>query len=186
MDSLLINFSQSSNRVILNLKNELKSIRTGRATPSLVENLIVETYGGQAKLKLLELASITTEGTAIIAIIPFDPSVIQDIEKAIFKSPLGISPAVQGNRIIVKLPALSQEQREKLFKVINSTIEEKKGIIRNLRDNERKTIKTRFEAKEITEDNKYRLEKEIDNITQKYMEEIKTIRETKEKEIMEV
>jgi len=180
------NFKQSCLKVINNLKEDLKSIRTGRANPALIENLIVETYGGQTKLRLLELASIVTEGPTSLIVQPFDPSTIVDIEKAILKSPLGLSPAVQGNRIIIRIPALSQEQREKMIKLIGQKIEEKKVIIRNLRDEERKTIKNDLEKKNITEDDKFRLEKEIDNLTQEYTANIQTIRENKEEEIREV
>ncbi len=186
MDPIINDFSQSAQKVINNLKEELKSIRTGRASPSLIENLVVETYGGQAKLRLLELASIATEGVSALSVSPFDPSTLADIERAILKSPLGLSPIVQGNRIIIKIPSLSQEQREKLTKLIGSKVEEKKVIIRNQRDDARKKIKLKLEAKEITEDNKFRLEKEIDNKTQNFMEEIQALKANKEKEIMAV
>jgi ribosome recycling factor len=145
-------FKQNAQKVIESLKENLKSIRTGRATPSLVENLIVETYGGQTKLKLLELSTITTEGPAALSIVPFDPSTTQDIEKTILKSPLGLSPAVQGSRIIIRIPPLSEEQREKFIKIVAGIIEEKKVTIRNHRDETRKVIKTSFEKKETTED----------------------------------
>lgn len=179
-------FKQQSAKAIESLKEDLKSIRTGRATPSLVENLVVETYGGQSKLRLLELATIVTDGPSALSITPFDPSVLSDIEKAILKSPLGINPVVQGNRITIHIPALSEEQREKFIKLASQKIEERKGIIRNLRDNARKTIKTSFEKKEITEDDKFRIEKEIDLATQKIMEEIEERRKHKEAEIREV
>ncbi len=186
MDTVISDFSDRSAKAIANLKDELKTIRTGRASPSLVENLIVEAYGGQTKMRLMELASIAIESPTALLIIPFDPSTISDIEKAILKSPLGISPIVQGNRIIVRIPPLSQEQREKMKKLVGVQVEERKVVIRHYRDDARKEIKTKLEAKEITEDNKFRLEKEIDNITQKLMEEIQTIKENKEKEIMAV
>ncbi len=186
MDPTIIDFSQNAQKAVNSLKEELKSIRTGRASPTLIENLAIETYGGQAKLRLLELASIATEGPSALLVSPFDPSTITDIEKAILKSPLGISPIVQGSRIIIKLPPLSQEQREKLTRLIGSKIEEKKVIIRNHRDDARKKIKLKLETKAITEDNKFRLEKEIDNKTQDFMEEIQTIKTNKEKEIMAV
>jgi len=180
---LINQFKQNAQKVIDSLKESLKSIRTGRANPSLVENLIVETYGGQTKLKLLELATITTEGSQALSITPFDPSVQLDIEKAILKSPLGLSPAVQGNRIIIKIPSLSEEQRNKYIKIVGETIEGKKNQIRNLRDEMRKSIKISFENKELTEDEKFRLEKEIDTITTQFMEEIQTVRASKEQEI---
>ncbi len=182
----LIEFKQQSKKVIEALKDDLKSIRTGRATPSLVENLIVETYGGQTKLRLLELATIVTDGPSALSISPFDPSVLSDIEKAILKSPLGISPAVQGNKITIHIPALSEEQRDRFIKVANQKVEERKGIIRNLRDNARKTIKTAFEKKEITEDDRFRQEKEIDLASQKFMEELEAHKKRKEEEIREV
>jgi len=179
-------FSQQSAKTISALKEDLKSIRTGRASPSLVENLTVETYGGQTKLRLLELATIMTEGASSISITPYDPSVIQDIEKAILKSPLGLTPSSQGTRIMIRIPSLNTEQREKYTKVVGEKVEEKKVTIRNHRDDSRKTIKNAFEKKEMSEDEKYRLEKEIDAQSTKFMEEINAIREAKEKEIMEV
>src|SRR3989338_8410782 len=178
-------FTQQATKTILSLKEDLKSIRTGRASPSLVENLSVETYGGQTKLRLLELATIMTEGASSLSISPFDPSVIQDIEKAILKSPLGLTPAVQGSKIIIRIPSLNSEQREKYIKIVGEKVEEKKVTIRNQRDNARKIIKTSFEKKEMGEDEKYRLEKEIDSQATKQMDEINNIKESKESEIRE-
>jgi len=186
MNSFIDEFNLKADKIVSLLRENLKTIRTGRANPSLVENLIVETYEGQAKLKLMELASIVTEGPAVITITPFDPAVLPDIEKGILKSPLGINPAVQGNRIIIRVPSLSQEQREKMTKVASQEVEDKKSSIRNLRDDIRKHIKLKFESKEITEDDKFRLEKEIDNLTQKISEDIRIIKEKKEEEIREV
>ncbi len=179
-------FNQQAAKTIASLKEDLKSIRTGRASPSLVENLTVETYGGQTKLRLLELATIITEGASLISISPFDPSVIQDIEKAILKSPLGLTPATQGTKIIIRIPSLNTEQREKYIKVVREKVEEKKVTVRNHRDDSRRIIKNSFEKKEMSEDEKYRLEKEIDTQSIKFMEEINVIKESKEKEIMEV
>jgi len=185
-NDLVEQFQQHSSKTVNSLKEDLKSIRTGRANPALVENLVVDAYGGQSKLKLFELSTISTEGPSALVVVPFDPSTIIDIEKAILKSPLGISPQTQGGRIIIRLPSLSTEQREKLAKLLGQKTEEKKITIRNNRDEARKKIRLDFEAKEITEDDKYRLEKEIDNLAQKLMEEIQIIRENKEKEISEI
>ena len=179
-------FSNQTLKTIASLKEDLKSIRTGRASPSLVENLTVETYGGTTKLRLLELETIMTEGASSISISPYDPSVIQDIEKAILKSPLGLTPTTLGAKIVIRIPSLNTEQREKYIKVVAEKVEEKKVTIRNHRDDSRKTIKNAFEKKEMSEDEKYRLEKEIDAQSIKFMEEINIIKESKEKEIMEV
>jgi len=179
-------FETQALKTVASLKEDLKSIRTGRASPSLVENLIVETYGGQTKLRLLEMATIMVEGASLISISPYDPSVIQDIERSILKSPLGLTPATQGTRIVIRIPSLNTEQREKYIKVVADKIEEKKVTIRNHRDDARKNMKNAFEKKEMSEDEKYRLEKEIDLRSTKFMNEIDVIRENKEREIREV
>lgn len=186
MYPILTEFKQNLEKILFHLKEDLKIIRTGRANPALIDNLFVQTYGGQTKLKLMELATINIESPSVILVTPFDPSTIQDIEKAILKSPLGLSPQTQGTKIIIKLPALSQEQREKLIKFVSQKIEERKNSIRNQRDDARKKIKLMFEAKQITEDDKFRLEKEINNITQNYTTQIQEVKDKKEKEIMEV
>lgn len=179
-------FKTNCQKSLEHLKEDLKSIRTGRSNPSLVENIVVEAYGGSTKLRMLELATIVTEGPSALSITPFDPTVLQDIEKAILKSPLGMSPIVQGSRIIIKIPALSTEQREKFIKLVGEKVEEKKVQIRGNRDDARRTLKNQFEKKETTEDIKFRVEKEIDEAAQKLMEEIDLIREKKEQEIREV
>lgn len=185
MNTLTTEFKNEAEKIINNLRNDLTSIRTGRATPALVENIIVETYQGQAKLKLLELASITADAQSL-NIIPYDMSTMKDIEKAILKSPLGMNPNTVGNKIILKLPPLTQEQRQKILKFVNQKIEEKKEQLRISRDNARKKMRALFDKKEITEDDKFRLEKEIDNLTQKYNETISDIKHKKEKEVIEI
>ncbi len=183
MDSILTSFKQQSERVVQQLKEDLKTIRTGRASPALIENLAVKTYGGQSVLKLMELATITTDGPTVLVISPFDPSTVEDIERAIMSSALGLTPQSQGTTLLVRIPPLTQEQREKILKVVNQKIEEKKVQIRNHRDDSRKKIKHALEKKEITEDGKFRLEKEVDTQTQAHMTTIQEIKQKKEEEI---
>ena len=183
---IISEFKSFTQKIIGQLKEDLKAIRTGRANPALLENIIADVYGGSTKLKLTELATLTTEGPSTLVVVPFDPSTIVDIERAILKSPLGVSPQTQGARIIVRIPPMSQEQREKMLKIVTQTIEEKKVMIRNQRDEVRKGIKNDLEAKSITEDDKFRLEKDLDTLTQSANSEIQSIKENKEKEIMEV
>ncbi len=180
------NFKNQSQKIIDFLKEDLKTIRTGRANPSLVENLIVETYGGSTKLKLMELSTIITNGPNELLITPFDLSTIIDIEKAILKSTLNLTPNTQGQKIIIRIPPLSTEQREKYIKLVGEKVEEKKNQIRNLRDQIRKSIKINFEKKEITEDFKFKLEKEIDNLTTQLMTQIEEIKTKKENEIRQI
>jgi len=179
-------FKTNLTQTLSHLKEQLKTIRTGRANPSIIEDLAVETYGGSTILKLKELATIVSEGPSALIVAPFDPSTIQDIEKAILKSPLGLTPATQGSRITLRIPAMSQEQREKYIKLVGQMIEEKRVIARNHRDDVRKKIKELFDSKEMTEDEKYRVEKEIDTISQKAMEDIQTLKDLKETEIKEI
>jgi len=179
-------FSKKIDAIIEKLKENLKSIRTGIVSPALMENIVVEIYHGQAKVKLLELAAITTVGPQTLIISPFDPSTMKDIEKAIIASNLGVSPVVQNNQIFLKFPPLSQEQREKLAKIINQIIEEARQKIRNLRDEKRKVLKISFEKKEITEDEKFRKEKEINLQTQKANEIIEEIKKKKINEVINI
>lgn len=187
MENIIIeDFKQQSEKTLLYLKEDLKSIRTGKSNPALLENLIIETYGGQTKSRLMELATIVGEGPSALSVTPYDPSTLADIERAILKSALGISPAVQGNRIIARIPPLSQEQREKYSKLVSQKVEEKKNVIRGFRDEARRKIKQQFEAKEIREDEKFKFEKDIDAASQQIMDELHLIRDNKEKEIMEI
>lgn len=186
MNSVVPEFKQFIERVILNLKEDLKTIRTGRATPALIENLQVLTYSGSTTLKLREIATISTEGPQALVIVPFDPSIIADIEKAILTSSLGLSPAVQGTRLLVKIPPLSQEQREKFVKLAGQKVEERKVSIRGQRDEARRKIKGLMEKKEITEDMKFRLEKELDTESSRAMDEIDKAKQAKEVEILAI
>jgi len=182
----LSQFKTNLSQTTTHLKEQLKTIRTGRANPSMIEDLTVETYGGSTLLKLKELSTIVSEGPSTLIIAPFDPSTISDIEKAILKSPLGLTPATQGSRITLRIPAMSQEQREKYIKLVGQMIEEKRVVSRNHRDDVRKKIKEAFDKKNLTEDEKFRTEKEIDSISQKTMEEIQNLKDLKEIEIKQI
>ncbi len=186
MNPTVTDFKNNGQKTIAQLKEELKGIRTGRSNPGMLEDLVVETYGGSAKLKLMELATISTEGAGQLAITPYDSSTTGDIEKAILKSPLGLTPSAHGGKILIKIPPLSEEQRQKITKFIHQKIEEKKVILRNHRDDSRKKVKQMFDAKDITEDQRFRIEKDIDTAIQQLNEEIQTVKEHKDKEIMEV
>ena len=179
-------FFNKATTIIEKFREDLKSIRTGIVTPGLIDNIMVETYGGQAKLKLLELAAITTAGPQNLLIAPFDPSTIKDIEKALLQSNLGANPAIQNNQIFLKFPPLSTEQRERLARIVSQLTEETRRKIRDLRDAARKSIKIAFEKKEITEDEKFKKEKEIDNQTQKINETIEEIKIKKINEIINI
>lgn len=178
----LIKFKQESEKVISHLASELKSFRTGKASPAIVEEIEIEAYS-QTKLRLKEVAAITTLDSASLLVKPFDPSILNNIEKAILKTPLGITPQVQGSQIILKFPPLTEEQRQKLIKFLNQTIEEKRNLVRRFRDESRKMIKTQFTEKKITEDQRFRLEKQLDEETKNFMAKIDELKTKKEVEL---
>lgn len=186
MNEITSLFKTAINEHTDRLRDELKGIRTGRAHTGMVEGMQVDAYGGSMKMKLQELASITTEGTDGIVILPFDASTSQDIEKAILTSPLGLTPKIDGAKITLRIPPLSEEQRTKYVKLISQMIEDTKNAIRRERESVRKDIKHMFDAKELTEDDKFRLEKEIDAMIGESNTELQAIKDKKEQEIMAV
>lgn len=186
MDPSITEFKTLAQKTVSALKEDLKAIRTGRANPSMFEGIEVEAYGGSTVLRLKELSTMTTEGPSTIVIVPFDPSTSNDIERAIMKSPLGVTPQNEGTKIYIRIPPMNEEQREKMIKVVNQKIEERKEMIRNQRDDVRKRIKKLIEAKEISEDDKMRREKDLESINSEIMLEIDSIKTAKEEEIRQV
>lgn len=186
LNTIYADFKQKAQKSIDHTTQELRQIRTGQVTPALVEDLSVTTYDGTTTLSLKELASLTTDGPTTLIIDPFDASVTQDIEKAIQSSPLGLSPSVDGKLIRITTPPLTEEQREKFVKLANQKIEEGKVHIRVQRDDTRKSVKTLEDNKEISEDDKYRAEKEIDSITKELTDTLDELRERKQADIMSV
>lgn len=180
-DQLLPTFKQQAEVIIQKAKEDLAAIRTGRATPALVENILVDAYG--VKMRLMELSSITTDGPVTIVVQPFDVSLTPAMEKAISESPLGISPSNQNGRLFVKVPPLSSEQRQKLIKLVSQTIEEKRNAVRLIREEIKRSIKHLFEEKSISEDQKFRVEKDLDTTTKEYDTKLLELKEKKEEEL---
>lgn len=165
-------------------RTELQAIRTGKASPSLVENIMVDAYAGQSRLKLQELSTISAQDPTTLIVTPFDPSTVGEIEKAILSSPLNLSPRVEGKMLRIMIPPLSEEQRINFVRLANQKAEEAKNHSRSSRDDARKRVKAAFEEKSLTEDEKFRLEKEIDEMTKKYVDEIEELKKRKQEEIM--
>ncbi|HLC94078.1 MAG TPA: ribosome-recycling factor [Patescibacteria group bacterium] len=184
--SLLTAFGEKLQKTIEYTRGEIMNVRSGKVSPSLIEHILVNAYQGQMKLKLMELASIAVNGPLGLLVTPFDVSTVKDVEVALAASPLGITPRVQGKTIQVALPPLSEEVRRKLLKVVAGEIEKGKMQLRAARDEARKKIKTHFEEKDLSEDQKFRLEKEVDKIAHTYAEKLEKIHEKKRVEIMEV
>lgn len=169
---------------IAHLKTELETIRTGRAHPAIVENLPVEYYS--VKTPLQQLASITIPDARSILIQPWDKNSLKDIEKAIRVSTLSLNPVNEGNVLRLPIPALTEERRKELVKVLNTKSEEARVSIRNVREDIWRTIRNEEKNGTISEDDMFRQQKELQKIIEEYQEKIKTITEGKEKEIMTI
>ena len=179
-------YSQDLETVISYTRENLATIRTGRASPALIENIMVKTYGGQANMRVLELATITTDGPQDLLVAPFDPSTTQDTESALRNAQMGFIVSVQGTIIRVKNPPLSQEQREKYAKLVSTFAEEGREKVRRARDEIRKEIKADFDAKTVSENDKFRLEQEVDKISKAATDKIDALKAAKQQEVMTV
>jgi ribosome recycling factor len=169
---------------IQSLEDDLAGIRTGRATPALVEKLSVEYYG--SPVPLMQMASISVPEARQLLIKPFDPTTIKDIEKAIQASELGITPMNDGKVIRLNLPPLTEERRRDLTKFVNNRLEEARIAVRNIRRDSNKDLKEFEEEKLISEDDLKRAEEDIQKMTDKFVEEINEVGKKKETEIMEI
>ncbi len=163
-------------------KEELRQIRTGRPSPALVEDLPVNAYGGAMKLK--ELCTIATDSASTLLVVPFDQSVIQDIERALQGSNLGVSPRVEGHQIRIMFPELSEDQRQKFAKLAGQKAEDGKVQIRHQRENARRKIKNLFDAKDITEDERFKAFEDVDKMTKDLTDSLDEVKKKKEEEIM--
>jgi len=172
------------NGAIKALEEDLGGIRTGRASPALVEKLSVEYYGAPTPLR--QLANITIPEPRTITIRPFDASSLKNIERAILTSDLGLNPNNDGQNIHLNLPPLTEERRVDLVKVVSKRLEEAKIAVRNVRRDVIKDLREFEEEKLISEDDLRRGEDEIQKLTDKYAEDIDAIGAQKEKEILEI
>jgi ribosome recycling factor len=164
------------------LHDELKSLRTGRASTALVESIRVEYYGTATPLK--QLASLATPQADMIVIKPFDPASIKDIEKAIKNSDLSIAPVVDGKLIRLNVPPLSEERRKQLVQQAKKAGEQTKITIRNIRRDAIRLLEKEEEGKLVTEDELDKGKKQIDDITKKYDDQIDVEVKNKSNEIM--
>lgn len=164
------------------LKSELKSVRTGRAAPGLVENLSVDYYGSPTPLK--QLATIATPEPAMIVIKPFDAAALKEIEKAVKTSDLSLAPIVDGKMIRLNIPPLSEERRKQIVQQVKQLGEKSKVSIRNIRRDANKQLDEEQKAKTITEDDCKKGKDNVDDLTKKHIEQIEEIIKAKSEEIM--
>jgi ribosome recycling factor len=166
------------------LQHHLATVRTGRASPSLVDRIVVEYYGSPTPLN--QMANISVPESRLLVIQPYDKGVIGAIEKAIQKSDLGLNPNNDGQVIRIGIPALTEERRKQLVKLVHQYVEEGKVAIRNVRRDAQGDVKSLLGEKMISEDDETRGHKQIDELTKKYTDEMDRIGKSKEHEVLEV
>ncbi len=179
--NLIDQHKENFEKAIFHFKEDITSLRTGRATPALVEDIIVDAYGTKQPMKAV--ASISVQDAKTIVIEPWDKSLIQAVDKAICNSQLGINPVNDGKLIRLPLPDLTQDRRQELIKVLHQKSEGARVALRKIREDVRDEIDNKFKNKEMSEDEKYKNQEDLDELVKNYNEKIKEIGEEKEKEI---
>ncbi len=177
---------QRMERALQVLKDDFGTVKTGKANPQLVENIVIKAYGGSAMLKVNELATIHVQDASTVVITPFDHSVIGDIERGISDSQMGLGISVDGSIIRITVPPLTQERREEFVKLVHKKAENGKIMIRQARAESNDEIGKMKKNNDITEDDEKRLEKEVQKLTDDYVEKIDEIEKMKEQELMTV
>ena len=183
-DEILLETEEAMEKSVEYMSHEFASLRTGKASPALVDNIDVNAYGASMKLK--QLALISTPEPRLLVIQPFDASITRDIEKALIESKLGIMPAVDGKIIRLPIPELSEERRKDLVKAARQMAEEARVRVRGARRNGIDLVKKIEKEGQITEDDRRGLEAEVQKLTDKYVKDVDQHLETKEMDIMKV
>jgi ribosome recycling factor len=182
-DEILLDAEERMEKAANFFRDELRGLRTGRATPALVDSIRVEAYGSPMPLKAL--ASINTPDPQQIIIRPFDAGNLKEIEKAIRSSDLGLSPNNDGKLIRLQVPPMSGEQRKKMVQRIRKLEEEAKVSIRNVRRDANKGLEAAEKAGELTEDELDRNKEEVQKLTKQYEDQVTEMADRKSKEVME-
>ncbi|MER3401203.1 MAG: ribosome recycling factor [Thermoflexus sp.] len=164
------------------LEDELKGIRTGRASPALVERIPVEYYGTQVPLE--QLAIIRAPEPNLLTIQPYDPKALPEIERALLKSDLGLTPSNDGRIIRLVLPKLTEQRRQELVRLVHKRLEETRIAIRNIRRDTLEELRSRHKNKEMSDDELEEAREEVQRLTDRYIEEAEKVAQAKEREIM--
>jgi ribosome recycling factor len=175
--------SDRMDKTISALKSELKRIRTGRASSSLLDGIKADYYGTPTPLN--QMATVAIPESRLITIQPWDASAIKEIEKAVMKSDLGLTPSNDGKVIRIAIPPLSEQRRKELVKVVHKTCEEHKVAVRNIRRDANELLKGFKKDGDISEDDAFKAQDRIQKITDSHIEQIEGIYKEKEKEILE-
>jgi len=179
----LDSINQKMQKILEVIRMDLSTVRTGRATPSLVENIIINAYGGSARMRVLELATISTSDPQTILITPFDQSIIGEINKGIMEANIGLTPVIDGVNIRISIPLLSEERRQQLVTLVNQKLEGGRIQVRQVRHEAMTELK---KDETVSEDETERVEKVIQKSTDETIAQIDTLGKKKEEELMQV
>jgi ribosome recycling factor len=184
IDEVFENTEKKMHTSVSVVKHELASLRTGRASPALVEHVKVEYAGVPTPLN--QIASISTREANLLVIQPWDPTTIQNIEQAILKSDLGLNPSNDGRIVRLPIPPLSEERRQELIKVVHKRVEEGKIALRNIRREAMDNMKKMEKDKEISQDEHKRANDQLQKLTDGFTVNMEQLGQEKEAELMEV
>ena len=184
IDDIMKSQEEKMKKTLEGLKKDYGSLRAGRAAPSLLDKVMVDYYGTPTPVN--QMASVTVPEARMIMIKPYDKSSLKEIEKAIQKSDLGLTPNSDGTTIRLAIPQLTQERRKELVKVVSKKAEDAKVAMRNIRRDGNEAIKKAEKNKEITEDDRKEGQDKIQKLLDKYIKLIDSTKTSKEKEVMEV
>jgi ribosome recycling factor len=171
-------------KCVLAFKNDLKKIRTGRAHTSLIEHLRVDYYGNEVPLQ--QVANVAVEDARTLTVTPWERTMVPVIEKAIMKSELGLNPATAGTVIRIPMPALTEERRREMAKIVRHEAENGRVAVRNVRRDVMNELKDMLKEKLVSQDDDRRAQDEVQKLTDKYVAEIDQALAEKEKELMQV
>jgi ribosome recycling factor len=184
IDDVLASAESRMAKAIEAERHDLLSVRTGRANPAILENILVPAYG--VSMPLIQLASISAPDARMLTVQPYDRSIIGDIERAIQKSDLGFNPTNEGTVLRIVIPPLTEERRRDLVKMVHRRVEEAKVAIRNVRREAQDRLRQMLKAKEISEDEERRAIDRLQKLTDRMIEEAEQLGAAKEAEVMEV
>jgi len=183
-EEVLAEVGRKMDRSIAALRQELVSLRTGRATPSLVENMMIDYYGSPTPLK--QIASISAPDPQAILVQPWDKQSLRDIERGLIKSDMGFNPSNDGNNITVPIPPLNTERRQEMVKLLKQKLEDGKVSVRNVRRDGLETLRKMEKDKAISQDQNRRAQDQLQKTTDSHTKTIDEVGSAKEAEILQV
>src|SRR3989344_6826916 len=186
MDNVINDTRSKMQKILEVLRNDLATVRTGRAAPSLVENIVINAYGGTQKLTVMELATIGSSDPQTLVVAPFDNSIISEIQKGIAQAQVGLNPVIDGQIIRISIPRLSEERRQELIHLMKQKLENGRIMVRQVRHEAMSDIKKGQNDKSISEDEADRSEKEVQKLTDELMEDIEGMGKKKEEELLQI